>query len=248
MSVLIELCVEGVDGAIVAAEAGADRIELCASLLEGGLSPSLGTLRETLRAVRVPVAVMLRPRGGDFLYSAREFASMLDDAAAFRDAGAACVVFGCLNADGTVDEERTSRLAERASPAESTFHRAFDMTVDPAAALEALVRCGVTRVLTSGQAATAIAGLDLLTALGRQAAGRIIVMGCGALRPDTIGRVARESGLAELHFSAQVDLPSGMVYRNERLGMGATPLSREFLRLGTDPGVVRATILAGRGG
>ncbi|MCX7382378.1 MAG: copper homeostasis protein CutC [Alphaproteobacteria bacterium] len=246
MTPLIELCVEGVDGAVTAAEAGADRVELCASLLEGGLTPSLGTLRATLAAVSIPVAVMVRPRGGDFLYSEREFASMLDDVARFRDEGAACVVFGCLNPDGTVDEARTARLAERASPAEATFHRAFDMTADPEAALEALIRCGVTRVLTSGQAPSGMQGLKLLKSLVEQADGRIIIMGCGALRPDTIGKVRAGAGLSELHFSAQTDLESGMEYRNNRLAMGATPLSREFLRLGTDPDLVRATIKAAR--
>ena len=246
MSPLIELCVEGIDGAITAADAGADRVELCASLLEGGLTPSLGTLHATLRAISIPVAIMVRPRGGDFLYSELEFSSMLDDVAAFRDAGAACVVFGCLTPDGRVDEDRTARLAERASPAESTFHRAFDMTADPEAALEALIACGVTRVLTSGQAPTAIEGLPLLKRLVKRAAERIIVMGCGALRPDSIGKVRKQAGLAELHFSAQIDIASGMTFRNDRLAMGATPLSREFLRLGTDPELVRATIRAAR--
>jgi len=243
---LIEVCVEGVDGAVTAAEAGADRVELCASLLEGGLTPSLGTLRATLRAISIPVAVMVRPRGGDFLYSEREFASMLDDVAAFRDAGAACVVFGCLMPDGRIDQDRTGRLAERASPAESTFHRAFDMTADPEAALETLIACGITRVLTSGQAPSAIEGLPLIKRLVRLAADRIIVMGCGALRPDTISKVRKQARLSELHFSAKIDLPSSMTYRNEGLAMGATPLAREFLRLGTDSSLVRATIRAAR--
>jgi copper homeostasis protein len=246
MSSLIELCVEGVDGAVTAAEAGADRIELCASLLEGGITPSLGTLLETLRAVAVPVNVMVRPRGGDFLYSAREFASMRDDVARFRDAGAAGVVFGCLLADGSVDEARTSALAERASPASSTFHRAFDMAADPAAALEALVRCGVDRVLTSGQAPTAIQGLPLLKSLVAQAAGRIIILGCGALRTDSIGQVRRAAGLTELHFSAQVEVPSAMRHRNKKLAMGGAPAKREFIHIGTDPDLVRATIAAAR--
>ena len=199
-----------------------------------------------MRAIGIPVHVMVRPRGGDFLYSEREFASMLDDVASFRDAGAAGVVFGCLTADGAVDETRTRSLAECARPASANFHRAFDMAADPRAALEALIRCGIDRVLTSGQAPTAMDGAALLADLVRQAAGRIIILGCGALRPDTIGQVRRATGLAELHFSAQINLASGMQFRNENLTMGAAANAREFIHIGTDPALVRATIAAAR--
>ena len=243
---LIEICVEGVDGAVAAERGGADRVELCASLMEGGITPSLGTVRATVGAVRVPVYVMVRPRGGDFLYSALEFASMLDDVTALRETGAAGVVFGCLTADGRVDEERTRALTERVRPLSVTFHRAFDMTDDPGAALEALIRCGVDRVLTSGQAPTALAGLPVLRRLAAQAEGRIVVMGCGALRADSIGTVRREAALTELHFSAQVKVPSAMRFRNEALTMGGAPAEREFYSIGTDPALVRETIAAAR--
>ncbi len=243
---LIEICVEGVDGAVAAERGGGDRIELCASLVEGGITPSLGTVRATLGAVRAPVMVMVRPRGGDFLYSALEFASMRDDVAALRETGAAGVVFGCLTASGQVDEERTRELVDAARPLSVTFHRAFDMTDDPAAALEALVRCGVDRVLTSGQALTAVEGLPVLRRLVAQAAGRIVVMGCGALRPDAIGKVIREAGLTEVHFSAQAWVPSAMRFRNARLTMGGAAAEREYQCLTTDVEVVRATIAAAR--
>jgi copper homeostasis protein len=243
---LFEICVEGVDGAVAAERGGGDRIELCASLVEGGITPSLGTVRATLAAVRAPVMVMVRPRGGDFLYSALEFASMRDDIAALREAGAAGVVFGCLTASGQVDEERTRELTAAARPLSVTVHRAFDMTYDPAAALEALIRCGVDRVLTSGQAPTANAGLPVLRRLAAQAAERIVVMGCGALRPDTIGTVVRETGLTELHFSAQAWVPSAMRFHNARLTMGGAAAVREYQCLTTDVAVVRATIAAAR--
>ena len=171
---------------------------------------------------------------------------MLEDVATFRDAGAAGVVFGCLTPDGAVDEARTRALAERASPAGSTFHRAFDMAADPAAALEALVRCGVDRVLTSGQAPSAMEGLGVLTALVKQAAGRIVVLGCGALRPDSIGVVRRAAGLEEMHVSAQCVAASGMVYRRGDLTMGNAPAEREFQHIATDQALVRATIAAAR--
>jgi len=244
--VLFEICVEGVDGAIAAERGGGDRIELCAGLVEGGITPSLGTVRATVGAVRVPVMVMVRPRGGDFLFSPLEFASMRDDVSALRESGAAGVVFGCLTSDGRIDEARTRELVAVARPLSVTVHRAFDMTADPAAALEALVRCGVDRVLTSGQAPTALEGLPVLRRLAAQAAGRIVVMGCGALRPDAIGRVARESGLNELHFSAQAWMPSAMQFHNARLTMGGAAPAREYQCLTTDVEVVRATIAAAR--
>jgi len=243
---IFEICVEGVDGAVAAQRGGGDRVELCASLVEGGITPSLGTVRATLGAVSVPVHAMVRPRGGDFLYSELEFASMLDDVAVLRDAGVAGVVFGCLTAAGRVDEVRTRALTEIARPLSVTFHRAFDMTDDPSAALEALIRCGVDRVLTSGQAPTALAGLATLRRLNEQAAGRIVVLGCGALRPDSIGAVVRETGLTELHFSTQVQVPSLMQYRNTSLTMGGAPAEREFFQIGTDIDLVRAIIAAAR--
>jgi copper homeostasis protein len=244
MKPVIELCVEGVDGAIAAQEGGADRVELCASLMEGGITPSLGTLRATLAAVSVPIHIMVRPRGGDFLYSEHEFASMLDDVAVFRDAGVAGVVFGCLTPDGQVDEARTAALVAQARPARATFHRAFDMAADPEAALEALIRCGVDIVLTSGQAPDGVAGMAMMARLVGQARGRIVILGCGGLRPETIGLVRRTAGLAELHFSAPVTLSSGMTYRKDDLAMGSAPLEREFSQVGTDPDLVRATIAA----
>lgn len=245
MNPLIELCVEGIDNAITAAEAGADRIELCAALVEGGITPSLATIRQTVAAVRVPVMVMVRPRGGDFLYSDREFATMLDDVAAIRETGAAGVVFGCLTADGAIDEPRTTALVAAARPLSVTVHRAFDMTAQPEEALEALIRCGVNRVLTSGQRPTGIEGRDLLARLVRQAAGRIIILGCGDLREDTIGQV-RDAGLSELHFSALATIPSAMRYRNPALAMGGDDPDREYRHTVTDPARVRAVIATAR--
>ncbi len=244
MKPVIEICVEGVDGAVAAQAGGADRVELCASLLEGGITPSLGTVREAVRRATVPMHVIVRPRGGDFLYSDAEFASMLTDVELLRAEGVAGVVIGCLTPDGAIDEARTRALVERARPLSVTCHRAFDMTRDPAEALEALIRCGVDRVLTSGQRATAVAGLPILQAMHRQAAGRIVVLGCGDLSADTIGMIRRESGLAELHFSAGAERPSGMRYRNDAVYMGGAPPEREYVNVVTDPDLVARTIRA----
>jgi copper homeostasis protein len=243
---LIEVCVEGIDGLLAAQAAGADRVELCASLLEGGITPSFGTVRTALDLAGIPFHVIVRPRGGDFLYSEAEYQSMLADVAALREMGVAGVVVGCLTGDGAIDEARMTALVEAAGPLAVTCHRAFDMTRDPAGALEALVRCGVGRVLTSGQRDTAPEGADLLAALVRQAGERIVILGCGALDPRTIGAVRAGTGLKEMHFSALKDVASAMRYRNPHVGMGGVDLDREYRNTVTDPALVAATIAAAR--
>lgn len=243
---LIEICVEGIDGLVAAQEAGADRVELCAALVEGGLTPSIGTVRAALAVATIPFHVIVRPRGGDFLYSDLEHRSMLDDVAALRDVGVAGIVIGCLRADGTVDEERMTALTEAAGPLAVTCHRAFDMTRDPLEALEALIRCGVDRVLTSGQRDSAIEGADLLADLVERAGNRIIVMGCGALDADNIRNIQRHTGLSEMHFAALRDVPSGMLYRNAHVGMGGSNPDREYRNTVTDGEAVAAAISAVR--
>ncbi len=243
---LIELCVEGIDGFLAAQEAGADRVELCASLMEGGLTPSLATIRAAVKAARIPVHVIIRPRGGDFLYSAAEFETMVEDIKALREEGVAGVVIGCLTPDGQIDEARTKALVEAARPMSVTCHRAFDMTADAHEALEALIRCGVDRVLTSGQRDTAVEGIAILKSAVEQAAGRIVVMGCGALDAGNIRKVRDETGLAEMHFAALKTVPSGMTFRNPHVGMGGTEKDREYELTLTDKDAVRATIAAAK--
>jgi copper homeostasis protein len=241
-----EICVEGIDGVVAAQDGGGDRVELCASLMEGGITPSFGTIRAALKLCYLPIHVILRPRGGDFLYSDAEFATMLDDAAELKKLNAAGMVIGCLTEDGRIDEDRMKALIEAAQPLRITCHRAFDMTRDPEEALEALIRCGVDRVLTSGQRATAVEAIPLLKKLNQQAAGRIVIMACGELAPDNIAQVVRETGGREFHFAALKQVPSGMVYRNPQVGMGGTALDREYSNVLTDPERVRATIATAR--
>lgn len=243
---LIEVCVEGVDGLVAAQTAGADRVELCASLLEGGITPSFGTVRTALALATVPFHVIVRPRGGDFLYSEAEYRSMLEDVAQLRAMGVAGVVVGCLTAEGNIDEERMSALVELAGPLAVTCHRAFDMTRDPSEALEALIRCRVGRVLTSGQRDTAMEGAELLASLVRQAADRIVILGCGGLDPTNIAEIRNRTGLKEMHFAALKDMPSSMRHRNRHVGMGGTDLDREYRNTATDAALVAETIAAAR--
>jgi len=242
----IEICVEGIDGLVAAQKAGADRVELCASLYEGGLTPSFGTVRQALAVGEIPFHVIIRPRGGDFFYSELEFESMLEDVRAMRALGVAGVVFGCLTVDGRIDEPRMTALVEAARPMATTCHRAFDMTRDYREAIEALIRCGVDRVLTSGQRDTAVEGIDILRDTVALAGTRLKIMACGALDADNIASVLRESGVEELHFAALATTKSPMEFRNEHVGMGGTAIEREFEITLTDEDAVRRTILAAR--
>jgi copper homeostasis protein len=243
---VIEICVEGIDGLAAAQAGGADRVELCASLIEGGITPSLGVVQSALRIATMPFHVIVRPRGGDFLYSEAEFETMLADVAALRELGVAGVVVGCLTPDGRIDAARMTALVKAARPMSVTCHRAFDMTRDPEEAIDALVRCGVDRVLTSGQRDTAIEGLDVLKRTVSAAAGRIKIMACGELDETNISRVWNESGVDELHFAAPATVSGGMSFRNPHVGMGGTTLEREYQLTLTDPKAVRRTIAAAR--
>ena len=243
---IIEVCVEGLDGLVAAQDGGADRVELCASLLEGGITPSIGTVRVAVTIARIPFFVMVRPRGGDFLYSDLEYRSMLEDVAAFRSLGVAGVVFGCLTPEGRIDVGRMTQLTEAARPLGVTCHRAFDMTRDAAEAIEDLVRCGVDRVLTSGHRETALDGLDRLTDIVEAAAGRISVMACGGLDAGNIAAVRDRADPPELHFAALVTRPGGMVFRNPLIGMGTTDKGREYALTLTAPAAGAATIAAAR--
>ena len=242
----IEICVEGLDGLVAAQDGGADRVELCASLLEGGITPSIGTVRAALGIARIPVFVMVRPRGGDFLYSDLEYRSMLEDVAAFRSLGVPGVVFGCLTPDGRIDVGRMTELTKAARPMGVTCHRAFDMTRDGTEAIEDLVRCGVDRVLTSGQRETALDGLDRLTAIVKAAAGRISVMACGGLDVRNIATVRDRADPPEFHFAALTTRPGGMVFRNLHIGMGTADKDREYSLTLTDPVAVASTIAVAR--
>ncbi|WP_108461905.1 copper homeostasis protein CutC [Devosia naphthalenivorans] len=242
----IEICVEGIDGLVAAQAGGADRVELCASLLEGGLTPSLGVVREALRVATIPFHVIIRPRGGDFLYSELEFASMLEDIKALRELNVPGVVIGCLTADGKIDEARTKALVDAARPMKVTCHRAFDMTDDYREALETLIRAGVDRVLTSGQRDTAQEGIDILKDTAMLADGRIVVMACGGLDESNIAAIRTATGVNEMHFAALKTVKSGMGFRNPHVGMGGTALEREYEITLTDTEAVRRTIAAAK--
>ncbi len=214
---ILEIAVFNASSALVAASAGADRIELCENAAEGGTTPSYGTLKTVKQALRIPVFPIIRPRGGDFLFSADEFDVMKWDIKMVKELGYQGLVTGLLNADGTVDREGTKELVELAYPLQVTFHRAFDRVENPLQALEDIITCGCSRILTSGQAPNAYDAKELIRQLVKQAAGRIIIMPGSGVRSGNIASLAEFTGVVELHSSARTQQPTAMAYIKESM-------------------------------
>jgi copper homeostasis protein len=241
---VVEICIESVAGVAAAREAGAERVELCAALIEGGITPSIGMVAEAVAAAAgaLKVHVIIRPRGGDFLYDAEEFGTMLRDIDAVKAAGADGVVIGCLTADGTIDRERMAALIARARPLSVTCHRAFDVARDPMASLEALIGLGVDRLLTSGQEPGVLEGAPLIRRLIEAARGRLVIMPGGDITARNASRILAETGAAELHFAAFETRPSAMRFRHEGIYMGGTLRPPEFDRPVTTASAIGAVI------
>jgi len=235
----LEICVDSVESAVAAEMGGAQRVELCSALSEGGLTPSLGLIRAVRSRVNIGVYVMIRPRGGDFLYSENELAVMRADIGYAAEAGANGVVLGLLTADAEVDVERTRALVEAAGRMEVTFHRAIDMARDPKGALEDVVQTGADRVLTSGAAQNAVLGSGRIAELVRAAEGRIGVMVCGNVRAENVQQIEQATGAHEFHASLRTPSPSPVTYRNPELSLGEAG-SYEYTRYIVMAGDVRS--------
>jgi copper homeostasis protein len=240
----VEICVDSAAGAFAAQRGGADRVELCDNLLEGGTTPSAGSIKVARRGLKIGLQVIIRPRGGDFLYTDQEMAVMREDIQAAKDLGADGVVIGCLTEQGDIDKERTRELIGLARPLNVTFHRAFDMCRDPKAGLEDLITLGADRVLTSGQEATCLEGLELLAALQKQAAGRIIVMPGGGITLRNLERIVAGTGVSEVHLSVRHTIDSRMQYRNANCFMGGTLRPPEYSWKTTDEAAVQRVVHA----
>jgi copper homeostasis protein len=239
-----EICANSAESCLAAQEGGAWRVELCAGISEGGTTPSYGEITTARELISIKLHVIIRPRGGDFLYTFAEMKSMERDILVARDAGADGVVFGCLTADGNIDAKATNRLLQAATGLSVTFHRAFDKCIQPREALEQLVELGCNRILTSGQKSTAEAGIPLLKELVEQAGDRIIIMpGCG-ISEENIARIATQTGAKEFHFSARENKESGMTYRDFEVSMGGTVTIDEYLQPITTTRRVKNTIEA----
>lgn len=216
-----EICANSVASCIAAQEGGADRVELCAGIPEGGTTPSYGMICKARESISIGLNVIIRPRGGDFLYTRDELEEMFHDIRIAKELGADGLVFGCLRPDGSVDMEAMKPLMEAAGDTPVTFHRAFDHTSDPFKALEDIISLGCARILTSGCRPTALEGAGLLAQLVEKAEDRIIIMpGCG-VNESNIAETARLSGAREFHFSAREPVESGMSFRNPQVAMGS---------------------------
>lgn len=238
MARCLEICVDSIDSALAADRGGAHRIELCSSLLEGGLTPSAGVIRAVRQRVSLAVFVMIRPRGGDFLYSDAEFEAMKEDIRAAKSVGADGVVLGLLTELGRVDVVRTRELVELARPLETTFHRAFDLSDDLDQSLEDVIATGASRILTSGGAQTAPEGAEQIRKLVEAPRDRIIIMAGSGIQSRNLRQVLAATSVAEVHASAKAPVASAMRYqRNVAMGSGQQD---EYTRQVADEEEVRA--------
>lgn len=216
----LEICVDSVESAVAAEAGGAQRVELCAAISEGGLTPSLGMIEAVRERVGIDVYVMIRPRSGDFAWTDEEWLTMRRDIALAARAGADGVVLGILRGDGRVDIDRTHAAVDAARPMQVTFHRAFDVTRDLNEALMDVIACGVDRILTSGSAVNAMAGSARAAALVNQAEDRIRVMIGGHVRAANVDQIAAATGAREFHASLRVAVTSPVEYRHPFLRLG----------------------------
>jgi copper homeostasis protein len=235
---VVEICVDSVESAIAAQQGGADRIELCSDLFEGGITPSLGLIGATREALTIPIFVMIRPRAGDFYYSASEFAVMKKDIVAAKAQGADGVVLGILTQNGAVDLERTRELVQLAGPMQVTFHRAFDRAPHMAEALEHVIASGAARILTSGGAQTAAQGAAIIARIVEQAHDRVAIMVGGSIRKENIAEIAHRTRAKEFHAALRTKLPSPVVRHNPELYLGEMGID-EFALYAVNSGDVR---------
>ncbi len=245
-SITLEACVTSVRSALAAEAGGADRVELCDNLHDGGTTPGPGSIIAAFKHLNIDLNVIVRPRGGDFLYTDLEFEIMKTEVEYCRNLGINGVVIGLLLPNGQVDKKRTAELVILAGDMSVTFHRAFDMARDPYEALEDLIELGIDRILTSGQRPSVPEGLDLISGLVKQAGDRIIIMpGCG-IRPLNVTEVVRQSGASEFHLHLETPAASLMDFKNPRVFMGTDPDLSEYETVTTHDEDFRTFVNAAR--
>lgn len=233
----LEICAADIDSVYAAQEGGADRIELCCALSEGGLTPSAGMIMEALATERLRVNVLIRPRTGDFVYSDAELRTMAEDIGKCFRLGVNGVVFGALTPEGDVDTAVCRRLVKAAGHLHKTFHRAFDMTRNPRQAVRDIIALGFDRILTSGQAASALEGAQLIRDLQAEFP-EITFIAAGGITPGNAAEIVRLTGVREIHASAKTSVASSMIYRNPAVSMGL-PGADEFSRQTTSAALVK---------
>lgn len=213
-NIKLEICANSVTSALAAQDGGADRVELCDNMAEGGTTPSYATIAKARELLHIQLYPIIRPRGGDFLYNDLEFQLMWKDIQMCKQLGCDGVVIGILQEDGTIDKKRTKWLVELAWPLGVTFHRAFDRCIDPMVALEDIIETGCERILTSGQQPTASKGAGLISQLIEKANGRISVMPGSGVRENNIAELVVKTLAREYHSTAKTTIPSRMKFKN----------------------------------
>jgi copper homeostasis protein len=237
----LEVCIDSVESAIAAEAGGAARVELCCDLLEGGITPGAGLIALARRHIAIDLFVMIRPRGGDFLYTDLEFEVMQLEIAHARNLGADGVVLGILDQHGCVDVARTRQLVEVARPLPVTFHRAIDMTPGLGAALEDVISTGATRILTSGGAPSVEQGVAEISRMVKAAGGRIAIMPGGGITAENIAAISQGTGASQFHSSARTAFPCPVKFRKLDMAMGNSR-EREYCRFGVRAESVRALL------
>lgn len=242
-AISLEVCANSVTSALAAQEGGAVRVELCENLKEGGTTPSPGQILMARNLLHIKLYVLIRPRGGDFLYTDLEYKIMCADIRYCIEAGCDGVVIGMLNADGTIDIERCTEMARLAKQwgLGVTFHRAFDMCVDQFKALEDIIEMGCERILTSGGKSTAMEGATVINRLVEQAAGRISIMPGSGVSEANVADLVHFTGVTEVHSSARVSVKSKIEYKNDHILMSSEP-GDEYAIDVSDAGRVREII------
>lgn len=213
--IYLEICANSVTSALAAQNGGADRIELCDNMSEGGTTPSYAAIAKARELLNIQLYPIIRPRGGDFLYTELEFELMWKDIQICKQLECDGVVIGLLNEDGSIDKKRTKWLVEIAWPMGVTFHRAFDRCADPFAAMEDIIETGCERILTSGQRPTAMEGADVISQLVKMADGRIAIMPGSGVREHNIAELVQKTRASEYHSTAKTTMPGLMKYVNE---------------------------------
>lgn len=237
-----EICANSIESCLAAQTGGADRVELCAGIPEGGTTPSYGEISIARELLNIKLHVIIRPRAGDFLYSSIEMQTILKDIEIAKKIGVDGIAVGCLTSEGAIDTPAMKEIMKAASGLSVTFHRAFDVCRNPQEAMEEIIDLGCDRILTSGQQPTAESGIPLLKELHQQAAGRIILLaGCG-INEKNIAYIASGTDIKEFHFSAREKVSSGMQYRNPSVAMGGNVQIDEYARLITTAERVKNTI------
>jgi copper homeostasis protein len=242
MNFKLEICVDSVESAVNAQIAGADRVELCDNLIEGGTTPSFGTIVSARDNLTIGLHVIIRPRGGDFLYSDSEYDIMKRDIEKCGECGVDGVVIGILKPEGAIDTERIAKLIKLAHPMSVTFHRAYDMCSDPIRGLEDIISAGASRLLTSGQKDIVPDGAELISNLVRQSGNRIIIMPGSSLDESNIASMAKVTGASEFHLTGRKIVNSKMTFRREGITLGGVPDIPEFYRNVADPERIKKII------